>query len=90
MHNILPDQADHRARLSAAATNKPASLPSSSRFMKDAAEGTTPKRIKPTITALPRYGPDAASQDRLEQSHTLEIRQIDAAPMFARRTDAKR
>src|SRR5690349_22037916 len=39
--------------------------------------------VEPTVVVLPRYGPDAVTHDRLEQSHTLEVSQIDAAPMLA-------
>src|SRR5262245_57011743 len=39
--------------------------------------------VEPTVVALPRYGPDAATSDGLEKSHALEIGQIDCAPMLA-------
>src|SRR5215831_9019881 len=39
--------------------------------------------VEPTVVVLPRYGPNAVTHDRLEQSHTPEISQIDAAPMLA-------
>jgi hypothetical protein len=39
--------------------------------------------VEPTVVVLPRYGRDAPSHDGLEQSHTLEVSQIDAAPMLA-------
>src|SRR5262249_18190814 len=48
--------------------------------------------VDPTVVSLPRYGPDAVTHDRLEQSHTLEVSQIDAAPMlaFARSAEVRR
>src|SRR5262249_14168630 len=48
--------------------------------------------VEPTMIVLPRYGPDTATHDRLEQSHTLEFSQIDAAPMLnlARCAELKR
>jgi hypothetical protein len=39
--------------------------------------------VEPAVVPLPRYGPDAATHDRLEQSHAPEVGQIDAAPMLA-------
>src|SRR5262249_60689449 len=48
--------------------------------------------VEPTLVVLPGHGPDPTIHDRLEQPHTLEIRQIDAAPMLAlaRCADVKR
>src|SRR5262245_60657666 len=37
--------------------------------------------VGPTVVVLPRYGPDATIHNWPEQSHALEIGQIDAAPM---------
>jgi hypothetical protein len=45
--------------------------------------GNDAQRVKPTVVVLPCDGPDAITYDRLEQSHTLEVSQIDAAPMLA-------
>jgi len=43
--------------------------------------------VESTVIVLPSYAPDPTIHYRLEQSHALEIGQIDAAPMlaFARR-----
>jgi hypothetical protein len=38
--------------------------------------------VEPTLVVLPRYGADATTHTRFEQSHTLEIGQIDCAPML--------
>src|SRR5262249_5040576 len=48
--------------------------------------------VEPTVISLPRYGPDAATHDRFEQSHALEIGQVDRAPILnlARCADAMR
>jgi hypothetical protein len=48
--------------------------------------------VEPTVVVLPRYGPDATIHDGPEQSHTLEVSQIDAAPMlaFAGRAEVRR
>jgi len=44
--------------------------------------GNDAQRVKPTVVVLPGYGPDATIHDRPEQSHTLEIGQIDCAPIL--------
>ena len=39
--------------------------------------------VEPAVVVHPCYGPDAVTHDGLEQSHPLEVSQIDAAPMLA-------
>jgi len=46
--------------------------------------------VEPTLVVLPGYGPDPTIDNGLEQSHTLEIDQVDAAPMFAFARSAER
>jgi hypothetical protein len=41
-----------------------------------------PKLVKTTVVAFPRYGPDATTDNRFEQSDTPEVNQIDCAPML--------
>jgi hypothetical protein len=39
--------------------------------------------VTATVVVLPGYGSDPTTDNGLEQSHTLEISQVDAAPMLA-------
>src|SRR5262245_29491138 len=52
--------------------------------------GNDAQRVKPTMVVLPCDGPDATTHDGLEQSLTLQIGEINAAPMLALARRVKR